>query len=204
MEALSVAWVGSSDGGSLPMSTRSTCSAGGACDTEGWADPDGPVLALGDVHAASTRPRATRAPIDFLNHIDLFLSPYWRTGRGWSEPRYAADRSERPAIGDRHSLAAWRCRSVRPTGFRPPLLLTLANEALAANHVSAAYARTGAKAPLGVAHRAEPANHCPRRKATSRTADPIPLRRFTNTTPRVRRKFIQVDRDRSGNHRERA
>src|SRR3989304_61128 len=82
MEALSVAWVGSSDGGSLPMSTRRTCSAGGACDTEGWADPDGSVLALGDVHAASTRPRATRAPADFLNHIDLFLSPYWRTGRG--------------------------------------------------------------------------------------------------------------------------
>src|SRR3972149_5619853 len=101
MEAVSVAWGRSSDGGSLPMSTRSTCSAGGACDTEGWADPDGSVLALGDVHAASTRPRATRAPIDFLNHIDLFLSPYWRTGRGWSEPRYAADRSERPAIGDR-------------------------------------------------------------------------------------------------------
>ena len=93
---------------------------------------------------------------------------------------------------------------MRPTGFRPPLLLTLANDALAANHVSAAYARTGATAPLSVAHRAEPANHCPRRKATSRTADPIPLRRFTNTTPRVRREFIQVDRDRSGNHRERA
>src|SRR3972149_6867987 len=82
MEAVSVAWGRSSDGGSLPMSTRSTCSAGGACDTEGWADPDGSVLALGDVHAASTRPRATRAPIDFLNHIDLFLSPYRRTGVG--------------------------------------------------------------------------------------------------------------------------